>query len=91
MSDLQKYIEKRKQSDKAFEKDFDNGYEIFKIAALLKQAREISGLSQEEIAKMIHEKKSTISKIENHAEDVRLSMLEKFASALGKKIKVFIK
>jgi hypothetical protein len=38
----------------------------------------------------MHTQKSAICRIENHAEDIRLSTLEKYAIALGKKIKVEI-
>ena len=55
-----------------------------------KQAREDSGLTQEEIAERLNTKKSAISRIENHAEDIKLSTLEKFASVLGRKIEVSI-
>jgi hypothetical protein len=34
MSDLQKYIEKRKSLEKYFTENFDNGYEEFKINEL---------------------------------------------------------
>ena len=91
MSDLKKYIAKRKESDSEFAKDFDDGYQAFKIGAVLKQARESSGLTQEQLAKKLHTKKSAISRIENHAEDIRLSTLEKFAQVLGRKLEVLIK
>jgi len=48
-------------------------------------------MTQEEIAEKLHTKKSAISRIENHAEDIRLSTLEKFAHALGKKLKITVK
>ena len=86
MSDLQKYIKKRKAKDKRFAKGFDSGYEQFKIGVLLKQAREEAGLTQEELAQKLNTKKSAISRIENHAEDIKLSTLEKFANALGKRL-----
>ncbi len=78
MSDLQKYIKKRKKKDSEFAKDFDSGYEQFKIGVLLKQAREEAGMSQEELAAKLKTKKSAISRIENHAEDIKLSTLEKY-------------
>ena len=83
---MQKYIKKRKKKDPEFAKDFDSGYEHFKIGVLLKQAREESGLTQEELALRLNTKKSAISRIENHAEDIKLSTLEKFARALGKRL-----
>ena len=88
MSDLQKYIHKRTLRDKEFEKNFDSGYEHFKIGVLLKQAREESGLTQEELALRLNTKKSAISRIENHAEDIKLSTLDKFAKALGKRLRL---
>jgi len=86
MSDLQKYINKRKLRDPEFAEGFDTGYEQFKIGVMLKQAREEAGLTQEQLAKKLHTKKSAISRIENHAEDIKLSTLENFANALGKKL-----
>ncbi len=88
MSDLQKYIEKRKSRDPKFAEDFHSGYEQFKIGAILKQAREEAGLTQEELAAKLNTKKSAISRIENHAEDIKLSTLEKFANALGKELRL---
>ncbi len=86
MSDLHEYIDKRKTRDKAFASGFDSGYEQFKIGVVLKQAREEAGLTQEELAKKLNTKKSAISRIENHAEDIKLSTLEKYANALGKQL-----
>lgn len=86
MSDLKKYIAKRKRTDKAFAKDYDKGFEEFKIGVMLRQARENSGVTQEEVAKKLRTNKSAISRIENHSEDIRLSTLRKYAEALGKEI-----
>ncbi|MEA1959565.1 MAG: helix-turn-helix transcriptional regulator [Chloroflexota bacterium] len=91
MSDVKKYAAKRKKSDASFAEEFDSGYETFKIGVLLKQAREEAGMTQDQIAEKLHTKKSAISRMENHAEDIRLSTLEKFASALGKKMDVAIR
>ncbi len=88
MSDLQKYIKKRKKRDHEFANSFDTGYEQFKIGVLLKQAREEAGLTQEELAVKLNTKKSAISRIENHAENIKLSTLEKFAHALGKRLRL---
>lgn len=86
MSDLQNYIAKRKASDPEFAKDYDKGYEDFKIGVKLKIAREEAGLTQEQLAQKLKTKKSAISRIENHAEDIKLSTLKKFAQALDKKL-----
>jgi len=86
MSDLQNYIKKRKIRDPKFAEGFDSGYVQFKIGIMLKHAREEAGLTQEALAEKLNTKKSAISRIENHAEDIKLSTIENFANALGKKI-----
>jgi DNA-binding XRE family transcriptional regulator len=88
MSDLQNYIKKRKKRDKDFDLGFDEGYKDFKLGALLKEARLEQGLTQENIAKKLHTKKTAISRIENHAEDIKLSTLRRFAQALGKEMTI---
>ena len=86
MSDLKKYIAKRKENDPEFADNYDIGYQNFKIGFLLKQLREESGLTQEELALRLRTKKSVISRIENHAEDIRLSTLRRYANTLGRKV-----
>jgi len=88
MSDVKRYIRKRKTVDSEFAEDFDSGYEQFKIGVMLKQAREEAGMTQAELAVRMNTKKTAISRIENHAEDIKLSTLEKFARALGKRLKL---
>ena len=90
MSDLKKYIQKRKERDKEFAKGFEDGYKEFKIGEILRQARVEAGLTQEEMAEKLNTKKSAISRIENHATDIRLSTLEKFVKSLGKELKISI-
>ncbi len=90
MSDLKKYVSSRKITDPKFNEGYEEGYQAFKIGVLLRQARENSGLTQDEIAQRLNTKKSAISRIENHAEDIKLSTLEKFASVLGCKIEISI-
>ncbi|OHE11321.1 MAG: transcriptional regulator [Sulfurimonas sp. RIFOXYC2_FULL_36_7] len=81
-------MQKRKKADNEFAKDFDIGYKEFKIGEMLKQARVEVGLTQEEIAQRLHTKKSAISRIENHAQDIKLSTLQNFAHILGKELRV---
>ena len=86
--DLEKYIARRKRADKTFAKDFDGGYEDFKVGVMLRQAREEAGVTQEMLARMTKTKKSAISRLENHAEDVRLSTVGRVAHALGKIVRI---
>ena len=90
MKTLKMYINERKNRDKGFAHNFESGYEDFKIGVLLKQAREEAGLSQSELARKIGTQKTAISRMENHAEDIKLSTLEKVALALGRQLKVSI-
>jgi ribosome-binding protein aMBF1 (putative translation factor) len=88
MSDLQKYIRNRKSRDPDFAENYDSGYEQFRIGVVLKKAREEAGLTQEELAEKLNTKKSAISRIENHAEDIKLSTLGKFVKAVGKELRL---
>jgi len=88
MSDFKKYIDKRKKLDPQFWKDYDGRFETFKLGILLKQARKEAGMTQEQIAVELETTKSVISRMENHATDIRLSTLERFAKALGRRIQV---
>ena len=88
--DLDRYISKRKKTDKRFAEAFESGYQEFKIGHLLRTARQKSGISQDELARRLRTSKSAISRIENHADDVRVSTLKKVAEALGKELKIAI-
>jgi len=90
MSDLKKYIKERKKKDRVFSKGFEEGYEQFKIGVVLRQVREEAGITQEELARRLKTRKTAISRIENHAEDIKLSTLERVAGALGKRLQISI-
>lgn len=91
MDDLEKYIRTRKRKDREFAEGFEEGYQKFKIGVLLRQTREMAGLTQEELARRLKTKKSAISRIENHAEDIKLSTLERVAVALGKQLQISLR
>ena len=88
MRDLQKYKKKRMAQGPEFWKNYDERFETFKLGILLKQARMEAGMTQEQIARELQTTKSVISRMENHATDIRLSTLEKFAKAVGRHIHV---
>jgi DNA-binding XRE family transcriptional regulator len=90
MSDVQKYVEKRSKRDKAFAKSFETGYTESKIGVILCQAREEAGLTQVEVARRLHTKKSAISRIENHPDDVRLSTLRRYAEAVDANLQIHL-
>ncbi|NQY35109.1 MAG: helix-turn-helix transcriptional regulator [Alteromonadaceae bacterium] len=90
MSDFQKYLSKRLSNDSEFAENYNKGYEAFKFGVILKEARKEAGLTQLDIADKLHTQKSAISRIENHSEDVKLSTLERFATAVGKKLEIHL-
>ncbi len=85
-NDLEAYIQRRKKKDTEFAQEYELGYANFKLGVLLRQAREASGLTQAQIAQKLGTHPNTISQIENHAEDARLSLLRRYAKALGKQV-----
>jgi len=88
MSDVKDYIQKRAEHDVEFSANFEEGYADFKIGVILRQAREKAGLTQEEVARRLKTQKSAISRIENHADDVRLSTLRRYAHAVGANLQI---
>ncbi len=88
MSDLQRYIKSREAIDTAFSDGFEEGYANFKLGVLLRQARESASLTQADIALQMGTQKSIVSKIENHAEDIRLALLHQYAEILGKDLRI---
>lgn len=90
MSDIERYIKEREKRDKKFAEGFDEGYQQFKVGVMLRQARELAGLSQEELASRLKIKKTAISRIENHPQNIKLSTLESVARVLGKQLQISI-
>jgi len=88
MDDLDRMIDKFKKNNPELAKTYDMEYEEFKVGALLKMARHDAGFTQGDIAKKIHTNKTNISRLENHAEDVKLSTIAKYLQALGKKFSI---
>lgn len=88
MSDLRKYVSRRKKKDAEFAKKFDEGYAEFKLGVEIRHLRKKAGFTQEELAKKLHTQKSAISRIENQSEDIRISTLFKIAAALGKHVEI---
>jgi ribosome-binding protein aMBF1 (putative translation factor) len=70
----------------------EEGYEDFRIGALIHEARLEKGLTQEELADKIGTTKSYISKIENNIKEVRFSTLKKIIElGLGGHLQLSIK
>ena len=88
MSDVKQYVQNRAKRDPEFAESYDLGYSDFKIGVVLRQAREAAGLTQDQVARKLKTKKSSISRIENHADDVRLSTIRRYAKAVGANLQI---
>jgi HTH-type transcriptional regulator / antitoxin HipB len=88
MSDVKRYIQNRAENAPEFAENYESGYADFKIGIILRQAREAAGLTQDEVARKLQTKKSAISRIENHADDVRLSTIRRYADAVGAQLQI---
>ena len=86
MTTFHNYLEEQKKKHpKAFEK-FDDEYEEFKLeilGELIRKTRKERGLTQSQLADLIHTKKQAISRLERHPQDVKLSTIFKVSKALG--------
>ncbi|MDP4239013.1 MAG: helix-turn-helix transcriptional regulator [Bacteroidota bacterium] len=54
---------------------YEEGFESFKLGAMLQELRKEKGLTQEQLAEKCGTTKTYISRIENDASDIRLSTL----------------
>jgi len=88
MSDVKRYVQNRAKRDPEFAENYDSGYVDFRIGVILRQAREAAGLTQDQVARKLKTKKSAISRIENHADDVRLSTIRRYAKAVGANLQI---
>jgi len=57
--------------------ELEEGYEAFKIGALIHDTRVEMGMTQEQLAEKVGTTKSYISKIENNIKEARISTLQK--------------
>ncbi len=72
--------------------ELEEGYEDFRLGALIHEARLEKGLTQEELAEKIGTTKSYISKIENNIKEVRFSTLKRIIElGLGGQLQLSIK
>ena len=71
--------------------DYEAGFEVFKLGAMLQELRTKEGLTQEQLAAKCGTTKSYISRIENNASDIRLSTIMRiFRDGFGKKIRLSV-
>jgi HTH-type transcriptional regulator/antitoxin HipB len=71
--------------------EFEQGFEVFKLGAMLQDLRKGQGLTQEQLAEKCGTTKTYISRIENDASDIRLSTLTRIIrEGLGGHLKLTV-
>ena len=71
---------------------FEQGYQEFKLGALVHEARLAKGLTQSQLADKCGTTKAYISKVENDVKDVRVSTLRKIIEVgLGGQLQLSVK
>lgn len=81
LTSFSEHIEKQygKRGTKLRE-EYEEGFEAFKLGVMLQELRKEQGLTQEQLAEKCGTTKNYISRIENHASDIRLSTLMRIVS-----------
>lgn len=79
--DLEEFIDKEygRRGTKKRER-FEEGYEAFKLGAMLQELRKQKNMTQEQLAQKCGTTKNYISRIENDASDIRLATLMRIVS-----------
>ena len=68
------------------------GYDVFRLGALIQEARLEKGMTQQELATKCGTTKSYISRLENNIKEVRISTLQRIVElGLGGQIQLSIK
>jgi HTH-type transcriptional regulator/antitoxin HipB len=71
--------------------EYEEEFEAFKLGAMIQELRKEQGLTQEQLAEKCGTTKTYISRIENHASDIRLSTLMRIIrQGLGGNLKLNI-
>lgn len=83
---LDQIIEARTKANPAFPGLVEAALERRKLLKGLAAAREKAGISQTRVAALMGTSQSAVARMETGDADVRLSTLERYASALGKRI-----
>jgi len=90
MSDIDRYVERRTRRTPEFATIVEQEYENLRIGELIRQLRQDHHMTQQELAKRLGTTKSAISRLENHADSIRLETLERVARVFDRKVKISI-
>lgn len=82
-SDVEWYIANRKRKDSRFAAGFEEGWEIFRLGAMLSALREREGITQAELARRVGTARSNVCRWERKPTNMTLGTLAKIAAAFG--------
>jgi DNA-binding XRE family transcriptional regulator len=85
-----KQFKEKALADPKVKVEYDLLEDKYKIIDMLIAMRKESGLTQEDIAQVMHTKKSNISRLESHnyKSSPKISTLSEYASATGHKLEI---
>lgn len=79
---------KRRLKDPEFSKAYEEADAEVRLAVSVAEARERAGLSQAELARLVHTRQSNISRIERGTQNLTVGTLEKIAKALHSRLEI---
>jgi len=85
-----KEFKKKALADPQVAKEYDDLSPAYALRKQLIRIRKEAGLTQEELAEILHTRKSNISRLENVNSNIspKISALEEYAKAVGYKIEI---
>lgn len=86
MSDVDRMIQERDSRSPGFSAMVEQEFAELRVGMKIKEMRQNSGVTQEELARRLHTTKSAVSRLENSSGGARLETLEKVAQAFGKEL-----
>lgn len=81
----------RRLKDPEFRKAYEEADTEVRLAVAVAEARERAGLSQAELARILHTKQSNISRIERGVQNLTVATLEKIAGALHRRLEIHLR
>jgi len=90
-SDVEKYIAARKGRDSRFAEGFEEGWEVFRLGAMLAALRKSEGITQAELARRVGTARSNVCRWERKPSNMTLGTLAKLAAALGQTPSILLK
>ena len=82
------YLRERRKADTSFDVGVQVAFDTLQLAKQIRQLREQTSISQEQLAKLIGTKHPAIARLESGKVVPKLDLLQKIAIALGTKLEI---